>query len=439
MGLRPALGLIVCLLLGLGGATAAEIVPKEQASELKNRFRIDHMVDRIVLLVQREYGSAPVVVVLPDGSKWYASRHPENVKWTDGVTGDMISVENPVPGPWQLIGKVVPGSQITRVSELGIEVDELPQPLYQGERLKLTAHLTGDSLRMRLPGLEYLLRWTARFASSHQPGDENFAAGTLIVGSYQDNGEALDERPDDGTFTANINLNQPWGNYTLQVNVQNDVFEREFKQVFRLEPTPVDIKVLEPDDPLTQPWGLSLSANPDILRLEETYFDLELLGPAGLQLPLTVRQPKEGSTQLVLPQVSDFGSYRIKGTVFSTDKQGRELVLSLPERFFNFVEPPKPPPSAEEMAARAAAIAAKEEAAAKQSALYLIIGGNVLLLLFGVGAILFWRKRQSLKQALAAAEAQMLVQQQPTPEVNTLQEIDLTLPDEDEQKSNRTL
>lgn len=152
------LGLIVCLLLGLGGAIAAEIVPKEQASELKNRFRVDHMVDRIVLLVQREYGSAPVVVVLPDGSKWYASRHPENVKWTDGVTGDMISVENPVPGPWQLIGKVVPGSQITRVSELGIEVDELPQPLYQGERLKLTAHLTGDSLRMRLPGLEYLLR-----------------------------------------------------------------------------------------------------------------------------------------------------------------------------------------------------------------------------------------------------------------------------------------
>jgi hypothetical protein len=141
----------------------------------------------------------------------------------------------------------------------------------------------------------------------------------------------------------------------------------------------------------------------------------------------------------VLPQVSDFGSYRIKGTVFSTDKQGRELVLSLPERFFNFVEPPKPPPSAEEMAARAAVIAAKEEAAAKENALYLIIGGNVLLLLFGIGAILFWRKRQSLKQALAAAEAQMLVQQQPTPEVNTLQEIDLTLPDEDEQKSNRTL
>jgi hypothetical protein len=394
---------MVCLLLGLGAPAVAEIVPKEQASELKNRFRVDHMVDRIVLLVQREYGSAPVVVVLPDGSKWYASRHPENVKWTDGVTGDMISVENPVPGPWQLIGKVVPGSQITRISELGIEVDELPQPLYQGERLKLTAHLTGDSLRMRLPGLEYLLQWTARFVSSHKPGDENFAAGTLIVGSYQDNGEALDERPDDGTFTSNINLNQPWGDYTLQVSVQNDVFEREFKQAFRLEPSPVDIKVVE---------------------------------PAGLQLPVTVRQPTEGTTQLVLPQVSDFGSYRIKGTVFSTDKQGRELVLTLPERFFNFVEPPKPPPSAEEMAARAAAIAAKEEAAAKQNALYLIIGGNVLLLLFGVGAILFWRKRQSLKQALAAAEEQLLAKQQAAPKEDDVQEIDLTLPDEDERKSN---
>lgn len=59
-----------------------------------------------------------------------------------------------------------------------------------------------------------------------------------------------------------------------------------------------------------------------------------------------------------------------------------------------------------------------------------------MLLLFGVGAILFWRKRQSLKQALAAAEEQLLAKQQAAPKEDDVQEIDLTLPDEDERKSN---
>ena len=82
----------------------------------------------------------------------------------------------------------------------------MPQPLYQGERIKVVASLMGDDQRMRMPGLDYLVNWTAKFVSEHLPGDENFAAGTLIVGSYKDNGEALDESPDDGVFTGNMLL-----------------------------------------------------------------------------------------------------------------------------------------------------------------------------------------------------------------------------------------
>ncbi len=67
-----------------------KVVPVDTASELKNRFRVDHMVSSMTLMIQREYGSAPVVIVLPDGSKWYANRHPETVKWVDGMTGDIM-------------------------------------------------------------------------------------------------------------------------------------------------------------------------------------------------------------------------------------------------------------------------------------------------------------------------------------------------------------
>ncbi|WP_428613496.1 TIGR03503 family protein [Shewanella sp.] len=419
------------LLLSVGAA--AQVVPSSEASELKNRFRIDHMVDELTLFVQREYGSAPVIIVLPDGSKWYATRHPESVQWVDGLSGDIITIKSPMPGPWQLLGKVVKGSKIDKISKLAIEVEPLPRPLYQGERLKITAKLLGDAQRIRMPGLDYLVDWTAKFISEHRPGDENFAAGTLIVGSYKDNGEGLDGTPDDGVFTANINLNQPWGHYRYQVSAKNNIFSREVGGDIELLPMPVSLSVITPDDPLTGRWQVEVAVDDEQLVLANTHFEFELVGPAGLQLTLPVQTINKKRMQLTLPQVSEFGSYRIKGVVAATSVSGREVLITLPEQFFNLVPPPEPPPTAEELAALAAKKAAIAEAKAKEDAMFWIITINISLLILGTMALLVWRKRQNLKQALAVTAARL--EQERAKEIGpTLDEIDLTMPDETDRK-----
>ena len=424
--LQVCLGLMLSI---LGLSVNAQVVSSSQASELKNRFRIDHMVDELTLFVQREYGSAPVIVVLPDGSKWHSSRHPETVEWVDGLSGDIITIKAPMPGPWQLLGRVVPGSKLEKISKLEIVVDPMPQPLYQGERLKVAARLMGDEQRMRMPGLDYLINWTARFVSQHLPGDENFAAGTLIVGSYKDNGEDLDEQPDDGVFTGDINLNQPWGHYNFQVVAQNDIFSREVRTDFELLPMPVKLDVIEPDDHLTGRWQLQLSIDETQLVLDDTYFEFELVGPAGLQLSIPLQVLTENQVQLVLPQVSEFGSYRIKGTAAATTHTGREILLTLPEQFFNLVPPPEPPPTAEEIAAIAAKKAAIAEEKAKEDAMFWIITINSVLLIFGTVGLLIWRKRQNLKRALAVTAARL--EEERAKEIGpTLDEIDLTMPED---------
>jgi len=410
---------------------AAPIVGLETASELKNRFRIDHMVDNMTLLVEREYGSAPVVIVLPDGSKWYANRHPETVKWVDGITGDIIYIESPMPGPWQLVGKVVPGSTLKKLSKLEIEVQPLPQPIFQGEQVKIVAQLMGDAQRVRMPGLDFLVEWTAHFVSKHRAGDENFAAGDIIVGSYKDNGEDYDEKPDDGVFTSNINVKQPWGDYEFVVQARNNVFERQISFPFRLSPRPINLEVITPDDPLTGQWKIMLHVDSAVLQLAETHFSFELVGPAGLQLPLTVNGLTEPDSELDLPTVTEFGSYRIKGFVATTTITGREIVLDLPELFFNLIQPPEPPPSAEELAAVAAQKAAEEEELAKKDAMFWIITINTILLVLGVVGLIVWRKRQSLAQALAAAESRLLEEASAnSAAAPSLDEIDLTMPDE---------
>jgi uncharacterized protein (TIGR03503 family) len=431
------MGIIVALCwLFLGGQSAwGEVIPYSQASELKNRFRIDHMVDDVVLLIQRRYGSSPVVLVLPDGSKWYASRHPEDVKWMDGITGDMIHIKHPMAGPWQLLGNVVEGSTIKMVSKLGIGVDPIPQPLFQGERLKVTTRLLGDGLIVRLPGLDYMVEWTTKLVSKHLPGDENFAVGTIIAGSYKDHGEGLDEKPDNGVFTSKINLDQPWGSYDYQVTARNNVFERVVTYPIVLSKQPITVKMVSSDDPTSGVWSLALLIDDNVVKLANTHFEFELIGPAGLQIPIVVQEVTMAETLIELPTATVFGSYRVKGSVVSTTYTGREIVLGIPEMFFNFIEPPKSPPSAEELAAVAEAQAKVEEAKAKEDAIFWIITINVSLFFFGIMGLIVWRKKQALTRALAAAEVRIKKEQQAQDNKKAKEdaaEIDLSMPEDDQ-------
>ena len=65
---------------------------------LQNRFRVDHNVKEVTMIFFREYGSAPVVLVRPDGSKMFQGRFDEEkVAWYDADTFDMITIKDPVP------------------------------------------------------------------------------------------------------------------------------------------------------------------------------------------------------------------------------------------------------------------------------------------------------------------------------------------------------
>ncbi|MGL6011596.1 MAG: TIGR03503 family protein, partial [Shewanella oncorhynchi] len=73
----------------------------------------------------------------------------------------------------------------------------------------------------------------------------------------------------------------------------------------------------------------------------------------------------------------------------------------------------------------------EEEELAKKDAMFWIITVNAILLVLGVVGLIVWRKRQSLAQALAAAELRLLNEASANPPAApSLDEIDLTMPDE---------
>ena len=60
---------------------------------LDNRFRLDYEVEEVTMVFFREYGSAPVVLVRPDGSKIFQYKAiGQQVTWFDSPTYDMINI-----------------------------------------------------------------------------------------------------------------------------------------------------------------------------------------------------------------------------------------------------------------------------------------------------------------------------------------------------------
>ena len=215
---------VFLLFLLLAGTRAWALSP-QALKLLDNRFRVDYGIEAITMLVQRKEYSSPVIVVLPDGSKWYSHRHPKNVSWSEGPGGDMIRVANPTPGPWQLIGQVSENSKILLISDIQLKLDPLPKKVFRGERIKLQASIEGDNNTLSIRDFHKMLKWKVNLVSANRRGDENYAAGVKKIGGFEDDGTKLDERPSDGHFTSSLDFDQPSGLYGLRLEVGNEVFK----------------------------------------------------------------------------------------------------------------------------------------------------------------------------------------------------------------------
>ncbi len=95
---------------------------------LDNRFRVDPEIEQITFIVAREQPSQSVVLVAPNGRKYYADRHAKTMSWYSDKGMDIISIDYPMAGPWQALGKVSSNNGIKIVSNIELDVDHSVPP-----------------------------------------------------------------------------------------------------------------------------------------------------------------------------------------------------------------------------------------------------------------------------------------------------------------------
>ncbi|EGQ8162271.1 TIGR03503 family protein [Vibrio parahaemolyticus] len=381
-------------------------------SLLDNRFRVDPTIEQITFLVYREQSSQPVVLVRPDGKKYYAWGSYDNVRWYQEPSLDIISIDNPMPGPWQAVGKVTPKNNIRLISHLKLSTDVFPNRLYNGEALKFTARLTSDDKPLVLRDFLDRVNLRVTFTKFVENEDELIKEARpvpMIIGEFSDDGRGLDEQAGDGVFTVQLPIEVEPGKYRARITSGNGVFLRAQEQVILVYPNPVSRTFIQSRSP-EKPHQLVVSGEQGMIAPGSIAVNVEQNAPDGFITYSQGQVSQDGmKTTLNLDNDPELGKYSWRGEIFATDfATQRALVFPIQEQTFSVVDEvdleaariAKEAELAEqrriEMEKR---IIAEREAERKRSMIIIAVG-NVVMLLIAIVAWIVWRKLKAKRQAM---------------------------------------
>ncbi len=383
---------------------------------LNNRFRVDPTIEQISFVIYREIPSRSVILVRPDGYKYYAAQHPGSVSWYEEPGMDIISITEPMPGPWQAIGKVTPKNNIRLLSNLQLQVDQFPARLYHNESLKFTARLTQDGKPLVLK--DFLERVTLQVHFIEYVKDDNnpeLTAGprNAVLGKFKDDGVGLDEVCGDGIFTVELPVSVVPGKYRAIITSGNGVFLRAVEQTVLVYPSPITVSFNQS-------------------HVEDQEHTVTVIGEQGTLLPgtiaVSIEQTTPGerkwvtqssveknalTTVLSLPYIPEPGRHAWQGKVFATEAaMNRELILPIEENTFSVMTKLDIEQSTKEyqrlheekQRALEQERIIKEREEVRMATIVMIVIGNLAIIILGLIIWIITRKLRNRKAAIPAMQ-----------------------------------
>ncbi len=300
-----------------------------------NRFRLDADIDEITLIFYRKQGSKPIILIRPDGSKIRVNEFDlDKVEWFDDTTFDMIKIKQPMPGPWQAVGNILPNSQILVVSDIKISVEPLPEIVFSGETLKVEGKLFNGDDPINSPHFKRVVKLDVNFYSTNNSKYENFGADAIKVSSFRDDGYGLDEYANDNIFTGEFVLDFAPGEWQPVYLVKLPMATRELRQTpILLQNTPVKISIVQSQDS-DKPHQVLFSIDPSFTDPNSFVFQGKFTFPDKQIEPFSIMEG-EGDSRAITMTNTEPGIYRINVSAFGKTITGREFRLVVPEFSFN--------------------------------------------------------------------------------------------------------
>lgn len=359
-----------------------------------NRFSIDSSIREATLLVFRKEGAEPTRVKPPKGEAFSAENAPPNVSWHRDEGYDLLTLKNPEPGEWGIQADVDPDNRVMVVTDLRLQVTELPNRALLGARMPVEVSFSDQGKAITERKFLDLVSVNAEVNSQQQEGEP---------WPVDDKGEAPDSVAGDGVFTFSLEAAQQPGRVELVVTAQGSTFQRQKRQSLDLV-NPVQVSAMPQEQ--SGNAGMQVRVVPELGLLEPGSARIEafVVDDQGGKTPAMFLPAADGKALEGWIDLSSFSDQRKLGLHLAArgsdgvdvsldldpvDLQGVKVEQAEPPAPAPMAAPPEPPPA--------------PEPPPEQETDWVMVGSvfggiNLLLVLLAGGAFWFLRRRRTANE-----------------------------------------
>ncbi|WP_299769869.1 VWA domain-containing protein [uncultured Pseudoteredinibacter sp.] len=293
--------------------------PAEQLPFDGESFLVDSSVEEFTALIFNADTSQKTTLIAPDSSRYSAARRDDSVNWYAGEGYDLVTVQHPFEGEWQVKADVAENSRITVVSGLSLKVRALPNNINPGEIIDLIFSLRQEGKVITDPEFLSLLDIDAQLS---------LQAETRKQWNYKIYSSGA-ETPEQGIFQRQLEDFAQRGQYLLKLNVDGKSFQRSFSHRFNSQAA-FQAKLVESENEEGKPgYLLTVSGANKSLDLDATTVDVTLVEQDGNQRPFVMELGSRNNWQLFIPAMAD-GLYQFEMVVSGKYQSGEHLRYNLP-------------------------------------------------------------------------------------------------------------
>lgn len=274
-----------------------------------NQFSIDDSVTEMTVLAFRQKDTAATTLTLPDGSRLTQADRSDAIRWQHDSSYDLITIDNPTTGQWQINAELDPDNRVMVVTDLQLQTTDLPNNVLLGEKFDFEATLTEKGETITRDGFLQLVDGSL---AQDKQGD---------VQSLE-----LLRQPDKSIYRATLGNTFSDGRHDVVVTMKSDTFERQRRQTINVIAAPINVEVeqlehqtrshriqVQADDRLIKPDSLTITA---LLREED-----------GSEWPYDLLKTGDNNWRLTLTELEAKKTYQLSLQLRGETPEGRKVFL----------------------------------------------------------------------------------------------------------------
>ena len=240
--------------------------------ELKdNQFKIDSQIEEMTLLIFHKPDGRRPHLFSPEGEE-ISARRPGKANWRSEEGYDLITVKEPKKGLWTIEAEVDPDNRVMVVTDLKLEVSELPVYITPSEAINLSAALFNKEKQIRKNSFLRFVDFNIVYTG---------VDGEEIVKSLKHS----EDRAEKGLYKYHFNEGLEEGKHSILVSADSKTFNRS-KRIDLTVQWPAKVSIEPSGDPGS--YLLSISAR-------EEYLDVGSMKPT-----IKLESPDKSSQDLEL-------------------------------------------------------------------------------------------------------------------------------------------